>query len=84
MRDLSFRGILSRNTQKLGPDVEDFKCLAVATRCGWDSRAPKNRKQYHYPFFRASLVRDLLRSRSNREQSAGGFVLSAGLLESML
>jgi hypothetical protein len=27
---------------KFGPDVGGFKALTVVTRCGWDSRAPKN------------------------------------------
>jgi hypothetical protein len=50
MRDFSFRRNLTRSTQKLGLDVEDFKCLAFGTCCGWDSRAPINCKLTHYHF----------------------------------
>src|ERR1035441_8366499 len=42
-------GVLTRSTRKLEPHVEDFNGLAAATSCGWDSRAPKNRKLIHYP-----------------------------------
>jgi hypothetical protein len=31
------------------PDAADFKGVTVATRCGSDSRAPKNCKLEHYP-----------------------------------
>jgi hypothetical protein len=41
-------GVLTRSTRKLGANSEDFKCLAFATRCGWDSRAPENCKLNHY------------------------------------
>jgi hypothetical protein len=33
---------------KLEPDIEGFKGFPIATRCGWDSRAPKNCKSGHY------------------------------------
>jgi hypothetical protein len=32
---------------KLEPDIEGFKGFPIATRCGWDSRAPKNCKLGH-------------------------------------
>jgi hypothetical protein len=41
-------GVLTRSTRKLESAVEDSQCVAFATRCGWDSRAPKNCKLTHY------------------------------------
>jgi hypothetical protein len=36
--------VLTRSTPIQEAEAENFKGIAVVTRCGWDSRAPRNCK----------------------------------------
>jgi hypothetical protein len=42
------RGCPHPQHAKVRPEAKDFNGVVVATRCGWDSRAPNNFKLGHH------------------------------------